>query len=218
MNMASIWKEQKQWSDRFLPEIKQILSEHLAKIVRIDIAPFGEDVERNTDLIVLRLDGVRVACRVRKFLYFDSYGGEFTVRNKTASGNKTELDKIREGWGDYLFYGWANQAETKLYGWTLGDLEVLRSYMNECFSKSKYPWAAQRDNWYDGTGFVAFRYEDVPDNYLVDLFGNFKLGSLAKLVLPNFSVSWYHTTLSLKVKDDNYGIGTLDTRFCQKRR
>ena len=167
MNIADAWKGQKQWSDYFLPEIKQILSEHLTKIVRIDIAPFSEDVERNTDLIVLRLDGVRVACRIRKFVYFEQYGGEFTIRNKTASGNKTELDKIREGWGDYLFYGWANQAETKLHGWTLGSIDVLRTYMDECFANGICPWASQRYNWYDGTGFVAFRYKDVPDNYLV---------------------------------------------------
>jgi len=166
MNIADIWKVQKKWSDRFLPEIKQILLEHLAKIARIDIAPFEEDAERNTDLIVLRLDGIRIACRVRKFVYFADYGGEFTIRSRTASGNKTELDKIKEGWGDYLFYGWADQTETKLYGWTLGSLEALRLHMDECFEKNTCPWASQRDNWYDGTAFVAFRYEDVPD-YLV---------------------------------------------------
>ena len=65
----SNWEQDKRWSDRFLPEIKRILGEHL-----IAEPPVEEDAERNTDLIVLRLDAVRIACRVRKFQYLALYG------------------------------------------------------------------------------------------------------------------------------------------------
>ena len=49
------WKTDKRWSDRFLPEIKGIIGAHL-----ITEPPFEEDAERNTDLMVLRLDAIRI--------------------------------------------------------------------------------------------------------------------------------------------------------------
>ena len=59
-----------------------------------------EDAERNTDLIVLKLDAVRIACRVRNHEYITRYGDEFTIRAERPSGVKTELAKIIDGWGD----------------------------------------------------------------------------------------------------------------------
>ena len=60
----SNWKNDKRWSDRFLPEIKGIIGTHL-----ITEPPYEEDAERNTDLMVLRL-AIRIGCRVRKFKFF----------------------------------------------------------------------------------------------------------------------------------------------------
>ena len=97
------WKADKRWSDRFLPQIKQILGLHL-----IDEPPVEEDMRHNTDLIVLRLDAVRVACRVRKYQYYLEYTDEFTVRERRPSGERTELAKIIQGWGDYMLYGFAD--------------------------------------------------------------------------------------------------------------
>ena len=51
----SNWKNDKRWSDRFLPEIKGIIGTHL-----ITEPPYEEDAERNTDLMVLRLDAIRI--------------------------------------------------------------------------------------------------------------------------------------------------------------
>ena len=62
------WKEDKKWSDRFLVEIKRILGEHL-----ISEPPIEEDMQHNTDLIVLRLNAVRIACRIRTYGYFAAY-------------------------------------------------------------------------------------------------------------------------------------------------
>lgn len=90
------WKTDKRWSDRFLPEIKAIIGTHL-----ITEPPFEEDAERNTDLMVLRLDAIRIGCRVRKFKFSDTYPDEFTIRTVRPSGAQTELGKIIEGWGDY---------------------------------------------------------------------------------------------------------------------
>ncbi|MDR1574143.1 MAG: hypothetical protein LBS24_07525, partial [Clostridiales Family XIII bacterium] len=117
------WREDKRWSDKFLPQIKRILGECL-----ITEPPIEEDIERNTDLIVLRLDSVRIACRVRKHKYLARYGNEFTVRAGRPSGAKTELTKIIEGFGDYFFYGFADENETELAKWLIGDLRAFRIY------------------------------------------------------------------------------------------
>ena len=154
------WKKDKEWSDRFLPAIKRILGEYL-----ISEPPVEEDAERNTDLIVLRLDAVRIACRVRTFEYLTSYGNEFTIRSGRPSGVKTELTKIIEGWGEYLFYGFSDKDELKLAKWILGDLRALRLYINRNLCQNKKPWIEKlnRDN---SSSFVAFRYKNIP-NFLV---------------------------------------------------
>ena len=158
----SSWIEQKKWSDRFLPEIKRILGEHL-----IAEPPIEEDAERNTDLIVLKLDAVRIACRVRRFLYCELYGHEFTIRSGLPSGNKTELTKIIEGWGDYFFYGFADAAETKIVHWALGNLNVLRLHIYQNLIERRIPWIAQKNNFDGSSSFVAFRYADLPANFLI---------------------------------------------------
>jgi len=119
--MDKAWEKDKKWSDRFLPEIKRILGECL-----IREAPIEEDMEHNTDLIVLKLDGLRVACRVRRFEYFNRYPDDITIRSDRASGNVTELAKIiTESWGDYFFYGFSDKDGITLCKWKLIHLMFL---------------------------------------------------------------------------------------------
>jgi len=157
----SKWKEDKRWSDRFLPEIKRILGEHL-----IAEPPIDEDAERNTDLIVLRLDAVRIGCRVRRFEYLARYGNEFTIRSGRPSNAKTELTKIIEGWGDYFFYAFSNETETNLSKWILGDLKALRLHINRCLFKGKQPWADTQNNKDRSSSFVSFRHNEI-DNFII---------------------------------------------------
>ncbi len=152
------WQADKRWSDRFLPEIKRILGEHL-----IGEPPIEEDAERNTDLIVLRLEAVRVACRIRKFSYLDRYGGEFTIRSGRPSGVKTEYAKIIEGWGDFFFYGFASEDETELAYWTLGSLGALRLYCGKELLNGRRPWRSERPNRDGSSFFRAFWVQDIPD-------------------------------------------------------
>jgi len=116
----SEWQNDKGWSDNFLTEIKRALAIHL-----ICEAPVQEDQERNTDLIVLKMDSVRVACRIRRETWI-SYSNEFTIRVGRPSNAKTELAKIIEGWGDLFFYGFGSNDGSKLVSWKIGDLKVFR--------------------------------------------------------------------------------------------
>ncbi|MCL2306287.1 MAG: hypothetical protein FWC43_13160 [Planctomycetaceae bacterium] len=155
----SDWKDRKKWSDRFLPEIKRILGEHL-----IGEPPVEEDMLRNTDLTVLRLKEVRIACRVRTPEYYPRYANEFTIRSGYKDGVKTELPKIIEGWGDYFFYGFSDREEKRLCHWILGNLNALRLYINKRLYAGEKPWCAEMTNTdEEKTKFVVFRYKDIPD-------------------------------------------------------
>lgn len=147
----------KRWSDRFLPEIKRILGEHL-----IDEAPFEEDAQHNTDLMVLRLKLIRIGCRVRRAKYHAQYADEFTIRSDRPSGAETELSKVVDGWGDYFFYGFSDSAETDLQDWMLGDLDVFRDW----FDYEESP-CREKNNEDGSSMFRAFKKSELPANFMV---------------------------------------------------
>jgi hypothetical protein len=78
-----------------------------------------------------------VAVRLRRDGYAQRFADQFTIRYHRASGAKTELDKIIEGFGDWMFYG--HTDSTGLSAWMLVDLAVLR----ECSSASRRCWIGQ---------------------------------------------------------------------------
>lgn len=152
------------WTEQFLPQIKSILGVYL-----ISKPPIEEDMERNTDLIVLKMDAVRIACRIRRHKYVEKYGHQFTVREGRPSGTKTELPKIIEGWGNYFFYGFSDEAEFQLCSWILCDLNVFRLWFNRSLAKGCLP-GNQMKNKDNSSWFRAFNVSDLPGEFLVTSF------------------------------------------------
>lgn len=160
--MATGWQRDKLWSDKYMDEVKQILGLHLIKAASIE-----EDQQRNTDLIVLKMDGVRVGVRIRDNGYYKQYGGQFTIRAGRPSGLKTELTKIIEGWGDYFFYGHANYGG-RLLAWGLGDLSAFRLWFNRSLAKmdsGEVP-GVSKENKDNSSDFLAFDWHEV-DGFLI---------------------------------------------------
>lgn len=162
------WQNDKRWSDRFLPEIKQILGLHL-----IGEPPIEEDQERNTDLIVLKMDAVRIGCRVRRHTgvngqpYFDKYKDQFTIRCSRPSGCKTELAKIIEGWGDYFLYAFSTQDETSLLRWSLCKLNTFRLWFNYYLARHNGTIPGiEKNNGDDSSSLRAFKFSELPDNFI----------------------------------------------------
>ena len=157
------WQQDKRWSDRFLPEIKSILGTCL-----IGEPPCEDDQERNTDLIVLKMEAVRIACRVRRYAQLEKYYDQFTIRSGRPSGTKTELTKIIEGWGDYFFYGFSDETENSLIIWYLADLKVFRVwFMRKLIeNKGKLPGMAQK-NKDNSSVFHAFTFDELPPNFII---------------------------------------------------
>jgi len=96
--------ENRGWSDLFITQIKRELGE-----VFIEISPEYKDTQEATDLIIMGTGSICFACRVRRFNYFEKYKDQFTIRLKLPKYNKSEMDKIKEGFGDFYFYGFSNK-------------------------------------------------------------------------------------------------------------
>ena len=152
------YEANRNWSDRFIPHIKQLVGPHL-----LDTAPILEDQQRNTDLIVLRMRDTRIACRVRKAGYASRYPCDITLRATTPSGGRTELRKVIEGWGDLMFYGFAaDDYSDQIDRWILGDLNAFRGWVHFEVVRLGVMPGVLKDNG-DGTTFRAFNYRDIPN-------------------------------------------------------
>lgn len=154
------WKQSKKWSDKYLPNLKRILGE-----VFIGEPPISEDQERNTDLIVLNMTGLRFACRLRQEPYFHDYFTDFTLRCSRPSGTKTELDKVVEGWGDYFFYGFA--AKNNIFYWRIGDLKVFRAWYSQYLRdhNGKLP-GTKIENADKSSSFLSLKWADLPEDFI----------------------------------------------------
>lgn len=155
--------------DRFETEIKRICGE-----VFINTAPIQVDTQEATDLLVLSLNPIRIACRVRRYSYYNLYRNEFTIRSKLGSGHKTELSKIIEGWCDYNFYGFADQKDESLIDWMIGDLKVFRlEYMRALYVKSngnrkgRIQWFEKKNIDKSHNSFLSFKINSFPKHFVI---------------------------------------------------
>jgi hypothetical protein len=142
------------WSDRFIPEIKRIVGPRLLEPAKLEV-----DRNQATDLVTLRAREIQIACRVRRPAFGNAYTRQFTIRSHRNSGAKTEFDKIVEGWGDWMLYGFAAvNSESALSNWSLIDLHSFRAHL------IKNPDAirkGERANS-DGTSFRWFDLDSFP--------------------------------------------------------
>ena len=152
----------------FMDEIKALLGRCL-----IGEAPAEEDRHHNTDFMVLDLKPLRVACRIRRHSHIVRYGDQFTIRTKRHSGRETELAKVLDGWGDYIFYGFAGPTNDFLCRWFLGDLNVFRSWYSTELMRdpSKTPGIAKSNR--DGSSdFAAFELAEMTSGFIVARYDN----------------------------------------------
>lgn len=146
----SSFQENFDWAQKLAPKIKATIAHCM-----IDAASFEQDTKEATDFVVLRSPARgMIAARVRKpdGDYATRYPWDFTIRSKLDSGTKTELEKIMEGFGDWLFYGHADKQDN-IHLWWLIDLELLRQDLKNIGMKNL---RGQKANG-DGTFFVPFK-------------------------------------------------------------
>lgn len=127
----------------------------------ISESDFVVDTTQATDLIVLTLKPFSVACRVRRNEYLERYKNEFTIRSKLESGTETELSKIVNGFGDYMFYGFASKVHGKLAEWYLINLDSFRAAM---IRRNSLNIIKGKKSNNDGTYFCWFKIDSFPAN------------------------------------------------------
>lgn len=150
------YTENRNWSDRFLPEIKQLIGGHL-----LATAPDAFDHMQATDLMMLEARDMRVAARVRRPGFARRYPHQFTIRSAVASGRQTELSKIVNGKGDWMFYGHSNAAQTGLDAWWLIDLRAFRAGLIRHTANTPQIIMGDQSNA-DGTHFKWFDVRSFP--------------------------------------------------------
>ncbi|MGR3702281.1 MAG: hypothetical protein ACU0A4_09355 [Paracoccaceae bacterium] len=122
MIMGYSYDINRNWSDQFIPEIKRIVGAQLLKVASPDV-----DRREATDLLLLNAADLRIAARVRRPGYAERYPHQFTIRSRLPSGATTELSKIVDGYGDWMFYGHASGIGSSLRSWRLIDLKAFRA-------------------------------------------------------------------------------------------
>lgn len=145
------YQKDRQWSDQFLPEIRKIVGPYL-----LTESSFEIDTKEAADLIIMKARDMTIACRVRREGYADKYPYDFTIRSKRDSGARTEMAKLLEGWGDWMFYGHAGKSYGSLTRWWLIDLHQWRERLLRAgFNNAWKDFAHQKSN-NDGTYFLTF--------------------------------------------------------------
>lgn len=127
--------------EKMMPYIRSAIGEIPSKyFFDIDKAPIERDQKEATDLII-KLSGGDVAVRVRryKYKYKDNkpLAFDWSVRWRSMYGNKTEIDKLREGFARWYFYAIANERESGLFEFCLIDVDKVRE-TNILNDKSKW--------------------------------------------------------------------------------
>lgn len=141
------------WADKMTPHVNRIVGPYL-----LETTPDQVDMKEGSDLWVIGGRDKRIAVRVRRAGYAERYPFDFTVRSAVPSGVTTELEKLVNGFGDWMFYGHASVDETSISHWMLIDLAAWRAHLIRWALKRKNPndrlWTAQSND--DGTKFAAF--------------------------------------------------------------
>jgi len=143
----------RQWSDRFIQPMKQIIGPLL-----LEPSSFEIDTKQATDLVVMRARDHMIAARVRRAGYADRYPYEFTIRSARDSGAKTEISKIIDGFADWMFYGHAAANGVGFDRWFVINLHSFRAALIRDIHSIVYH---EKSN-YDGTHFVSFDVRSFP--------------------------------------------------------
>ena len=145
--MTETFKQNWDWQLQHIEQIKLIIKSQAMHIIKVEIASPEDDMKHATDLDV-QIIGGRVAVRIRR----DIPWRDLTVR--AINGNhKTEIHKLREGYGDWYLYAWT--TGNKVSDWILVDISVMR--LNNCFTETR-PIIMNKDG---RTGFIIFSRKEL---------------------------------------------------------
>lgn len=151
---------EKCWADKFTPAAIGILGGWVPGPIRV--ATQNEDRHEASDLVY---PGGTVSLRVRRYSQI-RWARDFTMRAARPGGTPTEVEKVRAGYGNFLFFGFSNERETGFACWFIGDLGVFRAELKA--RPERYlcdRWL--RENKSDGVLFYAWPVGLFPPWFVV---------------------------------------------------
>lgn len=134
--------------------------------VGVHTAAWEDDLRRATDMMVLTFRAMRLAVRVRDNRNLSKHSGSFTIRTHTSSGSpKSEIMKLRQGFGDFMLYAWAAPNNIDLDAGVIIDLHVWRQHE---FGVPHEEWSnGARSGGRDLSAFNSYKFDDFPPELLV---------------------------------------------------
>lgn len=139
------------------PAMMELLHKYAMYIMVVEESNEEQDTKQATDFI-LRVKGGTVASRIRRFdprLYRD-----LTIRVQSQHGGRTEIDKLRDGWGDYYIYAWEDR-DGNVCDSALIDINAMRD--QGLFDKDQ-KWLERRiPNRSDHTWFCVMTIDELDD-------------------------------------------------------
>lgn len=135
------------WQSSFIEDVKTILKSQAMHIIDIQVATPEEDMKQATDLKI-KITAGDVAVRIRRNIPWR----ELTIRAKNGN-SKTEIHKMREGYGDWYLYLWTEGD--KISEWILVDINKMRK---EGLLQEQRPIQMNKDGY---TGFVKYTIDEL---------------------------------------------------------
>jgi hypothetical protein len=148
---------------KYLKQVKSILLKNSYIFTNFREATPKEDMENGFDAVISFPD-VKIPIRIRQNKYLQYM--DLTIRSESRYGAKTEIHKIKEGFGDYYFYAWANQNNNSIISYMILDLNVFRQTIID------QPIIYNMANP-DGTKFHIYSRELLIKNRIIKIIENF---------------------------------------------
>ena len=115
------FKDNWEFQEKYIDVIRNILKDNAMYIVDVEVSTPEEDMKEATDLKI-KITAGDVAVRIRRGICGFR---DFTVRGY-CDGNRTEIDKLQDGYGDWYLYAWENNTRNGIDEWVLINLNKAR--------------------------------------------------------------------------------------------
>lgn len=165
--MSVITNSIKELNDKYFNSIKRILIKNAHIFSEFIEATPKQDMEDGFDSI-FRFNDIKIPIRIRKYVFAEKYR-DVTIRSKARYGSRTEIDKIRDGYGDYYFYAWENKDSTSIYCYLIFDIKkfISANIVNN-------PSASDIPNG-DGTYFNSYNISEMIKKDVIIIYEKFNL-------------------------------------------
>lgn len=121
--MNSQFQKQFDWQQKYYDFVIKILRALSPLMIDFAVASDYQDMKQSTDFVLQMNNRTNIAVRLRKY---PCNFRDLTIRSRSYYGGATELTKLKSGFADWYFYGWANQ-QGDISEFMLLDIDAIRN-------------------------------------------------------------------------------------------